>query len=165
MDYNWKQIEEDVQLHREELIDRLVDFSLYDVLLYWSTDKKLQKEQEKKWGPVLQWVDENVNARFKTTTGLESLPSTKETSLRLRNYISSFSDKELAAFSLAAVNMRSVLLALALVRGHINANEAFKLSELEELYQIQKWGKVPEAEERRKNLKSSISAVEKYLQK
>ena len=46
MAYNWDQIEEDVRLHRQELTDRLVDFALHDVLLYWSPDEKLQKEQE-----------------------------------------------------------------------------------------------------------------------
>ena len=163
MAYNWNQIEEDVRLHRQELTDRLVDFALHDVLLYWSPDEKLQKEQEENWMPILQWADETVNARFKTTTGLETQPATKETSLELRKYIDWLSDKEMAALFLAAVNMRSVLLALALVKGRINAEEAFQLAELEELYQIQKWGRVPEAEERRKDLKASISAAEKYL--
>ena len=47
MEYNWKKIEEDVQQHRSEIIDRLVDFSLNDVLLFWSSEESLQKEQEK----------------------------------------------------------------------------------------------------------------------
>ena len=60
MAYNWDQIEEDVRLHRQELTDRLVDFALHDVLLYWSPDEKLQKEQEENWMPILQWADETV---------------------------------------------------------------------------------------------------------
>lgn len=163
MEYNWKKIEEDVQQHRSEIIDRLVDFSLNDVLLFWSSEESLQKEQEKKWMPIIQWVDENVNAKFKATTGIDVTPTSTETLQELRNYINQFSDKELTAFYMAALNMRSVLLALALVKGRINATTAFELSELEELYQVRKWGKEPEAEARRKSLKASISDVEKYL--
>ena len=163
MDYDWKKIEEDIRQHREELIDRLVIFSLNDVLLFWSSDEKLKQEQEKKWAPIIHWVDETVNARFKTTSGLETPSVNAETALELKKYINGMSDKELAAFYVAALNMRSVLLALALIKGRINAKQAFELSELEELYQIQKWGKVPEAEKRRQNLQKCIAAAEQYL--
>lgn len=163
MNYEWTKIEEDIRQHREELIERLVKFSLNDVLLFWSSDEDLRHEQEKKWMPVIHWVDENVNARFKTTSGIDTPAVNAESALELSKYIHQFSDKELAAFYIAALNMRSVLLALALVKGFINAEQAFEMSELEELYQAQKWGKVPEAEKRRDNLKKSIVAVEKYL--
>ena len=136
MDYDWKKIEEDIRQHREELIDRLVVFSLNDVLLFWSSDEKLKQEQEKKWAPIIHWVDETVNARFKTTSGLETPSVNAETTLELKKYINGMSDKELAAFYVAALNMRSVLLALALIKGRINAKQAFELSELEELYHV-----------------------------
>ena len=59
--------------------------------------------------------------------------------------------------------MRSVLLAVALIKGHINATEAFELSELEELYQARKWGSEPVAEARRNSIKDSLISAEKYL--
>ena len=59
--------------------------------------------------------------------------------------------------------MRSVLLALALVKGKISANEAFELSELEELYQARKWGVEPIAEARRDSIKKILINVEQYL--
>ena len=59
--------------------------------------------------------------------------------------------------------MRSVLLALALVKGKINANKAFELSELEELYQARKWGTEPVAEARRNSIKNLLISTEKYL--
>ena len=71
----------------------------------------------------------------------------------------------LTAFYLAALNTRSVLLATALVKGHINADEAFELSELEELYQARKWGKEEVAEARRKSIKDTLNSIEKYLAK
>ena len=75
------------------------------------------------------------------------------------------SDKELSGFYVAALNMRSVLLALALVKGKISASEAFELSELEELYQARKWGVDQIAETRRDSIKKILISAEQYLRK
>ena len=73
------------------------------------------------------------------------------------------SDKELAAFYLAALNMRSVLLAAALVKGRLNARQAFEASCLEELWQAEKWGVEEEAEKRRQSLKQELVEIEDFL--
>lgn len=160
---DWKTIEQDVQKNKNAIIDRLVNFALNDVLLFWSTDKKVQKEQEKNWSPIIVWANQTVNVDFKKTDSLEVQSENVNTSSRLKDYLSSLSDKELSGFYIAALNMRSVLLALALVKGKINANKAFELSELEELYQARKWGTEPVAEARRNSIKNLLISTEKYL--
>ena len=160
---DWKTIEQDVQKNKNAIIDRLVNFALNDVLLFWSTDKKVQKEQEKSWSPIIVWANQTVNVDLKKTDSLEVQSENVNTSSRLKDYLSSLSDKELSGFYIAALNMRSVLLALALVKGKINANEAFELSELEELYQARKWGTEPVAEARRNSIKNLLISTEKYL--
>ena len=163
MQQNLQQVEKDIKQHRAEIIDRLVNFALNDVLLFWSSDKEVKKEQQEKWLPILRWVDETLNARFKQTTSLEPEKSDKKAINELKKYLDGLSDKELTSFYIAALNMRSVLLAVALTKGHINATEAFELSELEELYQARKWGSEPVAEARRNSIKDSLISAEKYL--
>lgn len=163
MEQNLKQVEKDIKQHRNEIIERLVNFALNDVLLFWSTDKNVQKEQQEKWLPILKWVDEKLNARFKQTTSLTADTNDKKAVNALEKYLNGLSDKELTSFYVAALNMRSVLLAFALIQGRINAAEAFELSELEELYQARKWGSEPVAEARRKSIKDSLVCAEKYL--
>lgn len=163
MQQNLQQVEKDIKQHRAEIIDRLVNFALNDVLLFWSSDKEVKKEQQEKWLPILRWVDETLNARFKQTTSLEHEKSDKKAINELKKYLDGLSDKELTSFYIAALNMRSVLLAVALIKGHINATEAFELSELEELYQARKWGSEPVAEARRNSIKDSLISAEKYL--
>ncbi len=163
MQQNLQQVEKDIKQHRAEIIDRLVNFALNDVLLFWSSDKEVKKEQQEKWLPILRWVDETLNARFKQTTSLELEKSDKKAINELKKYLDGLSDKELTSFYIAALNMRSVLLAVALIKGHINATEAFELSELEELYQARKWGSEPVAEARRNSIKDSLISAEKYL--
>ena len=163
MEQNLKQVEEDIKQHRVEIIDRLVNFALNDVLLFWSTDKEVKKEQQEKWLPILKWVDDTLNTRFKQTTSLETDSSGKTAATELKKYLDNLSDKELTSFYVAALNMRSVLLAVAMIKGRINATEAFELSELEELYQARKWGSEPVAEARRNSIKDSLISAEKYL--
>lgn len=163
MQQNLQQVEKDIKQHRAEIIDRLVNFALNDVLLFWSTDKDVKKEQQEKWLPILRWVDETLNARFKQTTSLETEKTDKKATHELKKYLDSLSDKELTSFYIAALNMRSVLLAVAMIKGRINAAEAFELSELEELYQARKWGSEPVAEARRNSIKDSLISAEKYL--
>ena len=163
MEQNLKQVEKDIKQHRAEIIDRLVNFALNDVLLFWSSDKDVKKEQQEKWLPILRWVDETLNARFKQTTTLDAEKTDKKATQELKKYLDSLSDKELTSFYIAALNMRSVLLAVAMIKGRINAAEAFELSELEELYQARKWGSEPVAEARRNSIKDSLISAEKYL--
>lgn len=160
---DWKIIEQDVQKNKDVIIDRLVSFALNDVLLFWSTDKKVQKEQEKKWTPIIVWVNKTINVEFKKTSTLEVSQDNINPASQLKEYLSSLSNKELSGFYIATLNMRSVLLALALVKGKINANKAFELSELEELYQARKWGTEPVAEARRNSIKNTLISTEKYL--
>lgn len=163
MDVNWENTRKDIEQHRQEIIDRLAGFSLNDVLLFWSADEEVFAEQKSKWLPIISWANQTLNSRLEYTDSLEAPRSNEEALAGLKTYLDGFSDKELSAFYMASLSMRSVLLGLALVKGKISADEAFELSELEELYQTRKWGKEPEAEARRNNLRETLRGIEKYL--
>ena len=162
---DWYEVEQDICKNKGEIIDRLVNFALNDVLLFWSTDEKVQKEQEKNWSPIIAWANQAINVDFKKTQSLEIPEENFSTSVQLKKCLIALSDKELSGFYVAALNMRSVLLALALVKGKISASEAFELSELEELYQARKWGVDQIAETRRDSIKKILISAEQYLRK
>lgn len=74
--------------------------------------------------PDLNWANREINAKYITTRDL-NVPEQDPYSLsNLKNFMENLSDKELAAFYLAAVNTKSELLAAALVKGHITAEQA-----------------------------------------
>ena len=161
---NWKKLEQDVSAHRGELIDRLADFARTDVLLFLSTDKKLLEEQKAKWFPIVNWANQTVNSDFKPTTSLNVPQVSKDFLKDFKNYITSFSDREMTVFYTAALDMHSVLLALALVKGKIDAKQAFELSEMEELFQARNWGKEAVAEARRRAIRDKLQEAHAYLQ-
>ena len=59
--------------------------------------------------------------------------------------------------------MKSVLLAIALVKKKLNADEAFNAAYLEELWQAESWGVEEEAEKRRSELKKELHEIEDFL--
>ena len=155
---------EEIAKNRAEVIERLVQFSMTDLLLFWGQEKDLMERQAKIWGPILAWAEERMQTKFVSTQGLDVPQENQTSGYRLKVFLESLSDKELTAFYAAALQMRSVLLAAALVRGKINAEEAFQAAFLDELWQAENWGSDEEAEKRRQTIKSEIIEIERFLQ-
>ena len=154
---------EEIAKNRAEVIERLVQFSMTDLLLFWGQEKDLMERQAKIWGPILAWAEEKMKAKFATTQSLDVPQENQASGYRLKVFLENLSDKELTAFYAAALQMRSVLLAAALVRGKINAQEAFQAAFLDELWQAENWGSDEEAEKRRQTIKSEIEEIERFL--
>lgn len=163
MQFDWETAEHEVSAHRADTIDRLAGFARHDVLLFWSDENELYAKQLEQWQPILDWIKNQFTLEFQTTNGLETPTQNEALTDLLKTELEHLSNKDLTAIYAAATHMRSVLLALALLKGKISAAEAFELSELEELYQIQKWGMDEEAENRRQMLKHFLLETENFI--
>ena len=153
----------EIKNHREEIITLLVQFSKTDSLLFWDKEVSLYEKQEELWGPILKWAHHNLNAKYMTTDKMEVVEQKKNTLQGLKKFLETMTDKELAAFYLASINMKSELLAAALVRGFINAETAYNAAYLEEISQAERWGKDENAEQKRQALKKELVDIENFL--
>lgn len=158
-----KQATQEISQYRQDIIKRLMQYAGTDLLLFWGTNKDVMARQEKIWQPLLEWAKEEFHTKFVKTHQLDVPVQDKQTGIRFKLFLESLSDKELAAYYLAALNMRSVLLAAALVKGRINAREAFEAAYLEELYQAEVWGSDDEAEAKRQERLQELCDIEKFL--
>lgn len=155
----------EIKQHRDDIISKLVQFSKNDSLLFWDTDATVAQKQEQLWAPVLQWANQTMNSDYAATDKLEVVEPDSNSLAGLRSFMEGMSDEELAAFYLASMNMKSELLAAALVKGHINADEAYNAAYLEELTQAERWGNDAIADECRQNMKAELSDIEAFLKK
>lgn len=153
----------DVSQNREAVIDKLVEFSGTDMLLFWGENKDLIERQQQLWQPILDWAQQTMDMELKTTQGIDVPEQDEETGTRMRAFLNSLSDRELLAFFKAALDMRSVLLAAALVKGRLTAEQAFEAAFVEELWQSENWGVVEEAQQRREELKAELIEIENFL--
>lgn len=152
----------DVAQNREEIITKLLELAKTDLLFFWGENKDLFLRQEKKWMPILEWASQILKAKLETTDKLD-VPANEEMKAPMAKMLKEMSNKELACYYAATFNMRSALLALALVKGKISAEEACELSYLEELWQNEVWGTDPEAKSKRQERCEELQEIEKYL--
>lgn len=148
---------------RPAVIEKLVEFSLTDMLFFWSGNEELFKRQQKLWLPVLEWAKETFNAEFKTTKSLDVPKQDTQAGEQLALFLNGLSDKELTGFYFAALNMRSILLAAAFVKGKISAQQAYEASCLEELWQAEQWGNDEAADCRRGSLLKELQDIEEFI--
>ena len=163
MKINFKEIEKEIKQNREKILEGILRVSVVDMLLFWSEEEKLVEQQTKYWQPVLDWAESMLDTRIKKTRSLDVPEQSKESGHRIRKFLESLSDKEMAAFYVAGTETKSVLLSAALIKGVINPEQAFKAAFLEEHWQQEKWGSNDEIKERQNSIKDVLEQVVEYL--
>lgn len=160
---DFKQAEKEIKEHRSEVIEKLVEFSFTDVILFWSANDDIKSLQTEKWLPVLKWLNNRFKITLKETDGLTPPPQNENNRAGFTDILEKMNLKTLTAYYLAAVRLKSPLLALALAEKKITASEAFELAYLEELYQSKSWGVDEEAEQGRQCVKKELLEIEEFL--
>ncbi len=153
----------EIGANRTEIIEKLIQYFLTDMLFFWSSEKEVAERQQKEWQPLLDWAKNEFETDFIKTQTLNVPEQEEKSGWRLKLFLESLSDRELVAFYVAATNMRSVLLAVALIKGRISADQAFRAAFLEELVQAESWGVDEEAEKKRGALKQELIEIENFL--
>ncbi len=132
------------------VIDEIVAYAGSDLLCYRAEEPEgLVARQEARWSPVLAWARHTFGARFILVAGIRHAEQPAESLARLRAAAATPDPLRLAALNLATTLTGSALLALALARGRLTADEAWALAHLDEDWQIERWGADAEASARR----------------
>lgn len=146
-----------------QVIAVLAEFAQTDVMLFWHPKAEINAAQQKTWQPILDKINADLNSVFKATESLEIPPQNKTSAQILAQKISALPAAKLTALYAAALNLKSPLLAYAMVQKIISADDAFTAAFLEELQQNQAWGEDAEAVQKRARIKAEIKQIEEYL--
>jgi chaperone required for assembly of F1-ATPase len=154
-----------IEDQKEAIIEALLVYVDTDTLSYRDTGENtlLAQRQKEHWDPVIHWVGERLGHAFQTTTGI--MPIEQPTALidAFRKELETLDAMRLSAASVLASCCSSMVLGLAVVRGHVDAEKAFALSRLEEDTQAEVWGRDEEANARAERLKNEIVAATRFL--
>lgn len=129
-----------VQANAEKMIQVMLAYAETDLLFYRSEVPELRTRQDAAWAPVVEWAQSTYGCDFIITAGVMPVNQPPATMTRLTKAMEAFSPFEMAGFSVMTQSLGSLLLALALKEGEINAEKAFKLSRIDEDYQTEQWG-------------------------
>jgi chaperone required for assembly of F1-ATPase len=153
-----------VEDRREEVIDELAAYGSTELLCYRAEHPaELARREHEAWQPLLDWLALRFDAPLAVTSGIVHKPQNPVTLAALRAAIAARSSWELAALALAAHATGSIVLALALAEERIDAEAAWSLSLMDELYQAELWGVDPLAVARRESIRNDIVAAQEFL--
>jgi len=82
---------------------------------------------------------------------------------RLAHHLAARDEFALTGLVAAAGNLKSVVLALSLADGRLDAAAAHEAAHIDETFQAETWGRDDEAMERRVNLKAELEACEAFI--
>jgi chaperone required for assembly of F1-ATPase len=153
-----------VTIQRERAIEDTAKYAASDMLCYRATDPiSLVKRQSEIWQPLLDWAAERYDARLVVAGGTTFVAQPPAAVAALREAVAVHGDLALSALYNLTHIAGSVVIALALSQGRISAAEGFAAAQLDELYQIERWGEDPLAAQRHEGIRRDIDAGTRFL--
>jgi chaperone required for assembly of F1-ATPase len=149
---------------RAAVVDQIAAYAATDLMCYRAAaPPELVERQRRAWQPLLDWAARRYEARLHVMTGVTPRPQPPAALAALRAAVAGYDNLALGALAAATAACGSLVIALALAERHIAADLAWQISQLDESFQIERWGEDAEAAGRRAALKDEIETAERFL--
>lgn len=149
---------------RATILDQLARFADTDLLCYRADfPPELVSRQTAQWQPLLDWAADVTGGRLTVTSGIIAVPQPAEAIAALVARLESYDEWRLCSAQAACAASGSLVLALAMVEGRLSGQQTYEASQLDETFQIERWGEDYEAADRRAALQRDILAAERLL--
>lgn len=149
----------------QAVLEDILRFASSDMLCYRAdAPERLVQRQTELWDPLIDWAARTLGARFVLAEGVMHVEQPRETLGAINAHLSSFSDPfAIAALHTMTTLTGSAILALAVAKGEVTSEDAWKLAHLDEDWTAEQWGEDAEAMARRANRQLEMTAAVKML--
>ncbi|MEQ8368508.1 MAG: ATP12 family protein [Roseicyclus sp.] len=138
---------ERVAPQKTEVANMLAAYAETDLLSHRATDPvSLQERQAQAWDPLLDWAAETYGARLYVIEGIIAVKQPPESLKALSYLLHSFDSFHLTALHDLVAMSGSLILGLAVSQGRLDPDEAWRISRIDEEWQIEQWGRDEEAD-------------------
>ncbi|HEV7268671.1 MAG TPA: ATP12 family chaperone protein [Falsiroseomonas sp.] len=134
-----------------------------DLLCYRAEEPRLARRQAAAWDPLLAWAALTLDAPLRTTAGVMPVAQDAHALAALSRAVAALPPVEIAALGILVPSLGSLVLALALAAGRLDAAEAHALSTLDERFQEEFWGLDAEAEARRAQIAAEVALAARLI--
>jgi chaperone required for assembly of F1-ATPase len=146
------------------IIETLMVYIDTDALSYRATSsEKLATQQLEQWAPVLDRLAKLLGTGWEVTSGVMPIDQSPALYKAVEQQLKALDAMHLSACCLLASGLSSLALMLSVLKKHMDAAEAFRLSRLEEESQAETWGRDSEADARARKLQEEIVAAGQFL--
>lgn len=149
---------------RDQVIAETASYAGTDLVCYRADHPPaLAARQQSVWQPLIDWAMLRYDAALAVTSGV--IP-TRQSAAALKAFAAAVAVQDnfrLTALRTLTAACGSLVIALALLEGRVDADTAFAASQLDETFQIEAWGEDAEAAERRRALAADIKSAAQFL--
>jgi chaperone required for assembly of F1-ATPase len=150
---------------RELVAAEAANYASTDLVCYRAEHPPaLVARQQETWQPLIDWAMRRYDAGLTVTSGIVPQPQPPATLKAFAAAVAAQDDFRLTALHTATAALGSLVIALALLEGRLDAEAAFAASQLDESFQIEAWGEDAEAAARRQALAEDIAAAARFVQ-
>ncbi len=150
---------------RDMIEATVVRFAETDMVCYRADAREpaeLLALQQALWDPLLDWLRNRHGVTLLTTAGVLPVTQPREAIAALAAVVAGMDTWRLGAFQAAAAPAGSFVIALALVEGRIDADQAFAAAELDAGFEIDRWGEDALATARRASVAFDLAAARRF---
>ena len=149
---------------REAIVRQVAHYAGTDLVCYRATHPPtLAARQQAVWQPLIDWASARYVAPLVVTNGVIPTGQSAASLAAFADAVAAHDDFSLTALHVATAACGSLVIALALFEGHVDAREAFAASQLDESFQIEAWGEDAEQAKRRAALSADIAAAAQFI--
>ncbi len=149
---------------RSEIDVQVIKYAESDLLCYRADSPlELVARQAEKWQPLIDWAEDIYDVEFVVTAGINPVSQPQPTLRAVEKTLGALDDFELTALATVTELTGSLVLGLALLTDRIGADQAFNLSQLDEMFQVETWGEDQEAAARRGTILGDIRSASNFL--
>jgi chaperone required for assembly of F1-ATPase len=149
---------------RDLVVAETANFAGTDLLCYRADHPPaLAARQQAIWQPLIDWTALRYDAALAVTTGIVPAPQSPAALRAFTAIVAAQDDFRLTALHTLTAASGSLVIALALFEGRLDAEAAFVAAQLDETFQIETWGEDAEADARRQALAADIAAAARFI--
>ncbi len=149
---------------RAEVAAEAATYAATDLLCYRAeTPDRLVQRERAVWQPLLDWATDRFDAPLRVTAGVVPIEQPADSLKALRAVLDGFDILTLAGVADLTAACGSLILALAVWDGRLDAAGAYEATLLDESFQNERWGEDREAMVRRRRLEADIQAGALFL--
>jgi chaperone required for assembly of F1-ATPase len=153
-----------ISINREGIEAEVAGYGATDLVCYRAVEPpSLQERQQAVWDPLIAWLLQRYDAALTVTTGIVAIDQSPQALAILRRAVAAQDDFRLAALAVLTTTAGSLVIGLAVAEGRLSAGEGATAAQLEELYQVERWGEDTEAVARRRLQAEDMAQARRFL--
>ena len=132
---------------RDAMVAEVCKYAGTDLVSYLTDGPSaLRERQEEHFRPLRDWAARQHGVALETTEGLLPVDQPETSIGAVKTYADALDDFALTGLAMGTGLFGSAVLAMAVAEGELQAVDAYDMSRIEELWQIEQWGEDAEAE-------------------